>query len=536
MQSPACLQCPWLVLLFLAALAAPRLVAQNSPPVIVTDPQSQTASAGQNVTLNVNAEGTAPLSYQWRFESLRIPGETNSTLVLNLVDALDSGSYSAVVTNAFGSVTSAPAVLTVLGPPIILENPTNVTVYTGQSATFGVVAFSRTTNTYQWLYQGNDLPDATNRTLTLGSATTNNAGFYSVRVGNNNGNTTSLAAELVVLPLPMPSMRLGVVTVLNRIRVPVLYTAYGIETNLSFSAAWNTNAYTNPGFELALDPASAIPASSVVVVDGSQANRGRLGIRISWDPGVFLPPGEGTLGQLVFDSVEGASSPYAGRLALDNDPVPSRVAPPVEGQTNIILNGINPQVISEGLAVLNLQTGFLEQPIEFVNPGRDFAANARLTVGGLQTDRNTNAIALANAQGYLLPDFLPYVDFGAIASSEIRSGILQYYVTDRISRPRPTFTMYATPTNNYQPPSGTLLTLSPRITNGMVLLEFPTIPLYRYYIQYADRLAELVSTNYETSLPHVVGTGSNLQWMDSGPPRTRPGDGRQRMYRVLEVR
>ena len=528
-----------------------RLAAQDAPPVITSNPQTQTVNAGQNVTLNVQASGTAPLSFQWWFASLRLPGATNSSLVLDFVDALDSGSYLAVVTNAFGAVTSAPAVLTVIGPPIILEGPTNVTIYTGQSATFSVLAFSRTTNTYQWLYQGNTLPDATNRTLTLSNTTTNNSGFYSVQVSNNNGTTTTLPAELQVLPLPMPALRLGVVTVTNRIRVPVLYTAYGIETNVSLSAEWDPAQYGFAAFEPdlgALEPdptltrgsarvrSSSLPPSTEVTLDDSQLGEGRLGIRLNWNPGVFLPPGESTVGSLVFEPLQGIQSLYAGRLGLTNQPVAALVSPPVEGQTNILLSAIDPQVILASPFVLDRQTGYLQQTIEFANPGNRFATNARLTVSGLGFDRNTNGIALGNAQGYLLPDFLPYVDFGAIAPSEIRRGVLQYYVTDRLTRPDPLFTMYATPEVQFNPPSGNPLQATVRYTNDLVLVEFPTIPLFRYYIQYSSNPTNFASGTVQTSLPHVLGTGSNLQWLDSGPPRTQPtGEGEQRFYRVLEV-
>lgn len=541
MHFPARFLCRWLAVLLLPALAASRLAAQDSPPVIVSNPQTQTVNAGQNVTLTVGANGSAPLSFQWWFTSLQvpgatnnIPGATNSSLVLNQVNALVSGSYVAVVTNAFGSATSAPAVLTVVGPPVIQQQPTHVTAYVGQSATFSVIAFSRTTMTYQWLFQGNTLTAATNRTLTVTNLTTNNSGFYSVQVKNNNGTTTSFPAGLIVLPLPMPALQYGFMSVLDAVRVPVVFTAYGIETNVSFSSVWDPAHYSLVAFEADL---GALPSATEVTLNESLVPEGRLGVSLVWSPGVYLPPGTNTVGDLVFAPLQGVASLYAGRISFTNNPVASVVAPPVQGQTNIILNGINPQVIFRSHPTLNRQTGYLEQTIFFVNPGRTFAQNARLTVSGMGLDSKTNAIALANAQGYLLPNFLPYVDFGAIAASEIREGRLQYYVTDRTSRPLPTFSMYATPAVSFQPPSGNVLTATVRRTNDMVLVEFPTVPLFRYYIQYSSNPTNFNADVVETSLPHVLGTGSNRQWLDSGPPRTAPSMDHveQRYYRVLEV-
>jgi hypothetical protein len=58
------------------------------------------------------------LAYQWQFVGTNLAGATNSTLVLNGVAAINAGSYNVVVTNAYGSVTSATVTLSVLGVPV----------------------------------------------------------------------------------------------------------------------------------------------------------------------------------------------------------------------------------------------------------------------------------------------------------------------------------------------------------------------------------------------------------------------------------
>jgi surface antigen/pimeloyl-ACP methyl ester carboxylesterase len=82
-----------------------------APPTIASQPTSQTAQAGANVTFSVVATGTPPMSYQWLFNGANIPGATSSTLTLNSVGAVDSGAYSVVVWNSHGSATSAAAQL-----------------------------------------------------------------------------------------------------------------------------------------------------------------------------------------------------------------------------------------------------------------------------------------------------------------------------------------------------------------------------------------------------------------------------------------
>ena len=118
---------------------------------------------------------------------------------------------------------------------------------------------------------------------------------------------------------------------------------------------------------------------------------------------------------------------------------------------------------------------------------------------------------------------------------------LEYFVPDYVTRPSPTLTPRGSALVTFTPPSGTTL---PVTTNRFIaagfLVEFPTRTGYRYYVQYAADAAEFSGTDtsaVRTALPAVAGTGSNVQWLDNGPPKTasRPTDG-GRFYRVLETR
>ena len=92
------------------ALVEPR----NQCPVIVVQPSDQTVPAGTNAGFTVTANGYPLPTYQWQFNGQNIVGATNSTLTLNSVGAGNSGDYSVVVWNAYGSATSATATLAVL--------------------------------------------------------------------------------------------------------------------------------------------------------------------------------------------------------------------------------------------------------------------------------------------------------------------------------------------------------------------------------------------------------------------------------------
>jgi hypothetical protein len=61
-------------------------------------------------------------------------------------------------------------------PPVLTKQPTNQYPYIDGRATFSVLATGSPEPTYQWRFQGNDLPDKTNSTLTFTKLSFNNAG------------------------------------------------------------------------------------------------------------------------------------------------------------------------------------------------------------------------------------------------------------------------------------------------------------------------------------------------------------------------
>ncbi len=88
------------------------------PPSIVVPPLTQTAEVGSTVVLGVSTEGDSPLTFQWFFNGSQAvgPATTNPLLNLTAVQPSQAGQYTVVVTNLWGAVTSAPAVVSVISP------------------------------------------------------------------------------------------------------------------------------------------------------------------------------------------------------------------------------------------------------------------------------------------------------------------------------------------------------------------------------------------------------------------------------------
>ncbi len=177
----------------------------TNPPSIDSQPQDETVPAGGNATFSVSASGSVPLNYQWYFNTnTLIGGATTNSLTITNAQAINAGSYSVIITNTAGSITSAVAILTVTdAPPTITTQPQNQAINAGGNATFSVAASGTTPLGYQWYFNTNTLiPGATTNPLAIINAQSPNAGTYSVIVSNSVGSVTSSVANLTIISSP----------------------------------------------------------------------------------------------------------------------------------------------------------------------------------------------------------------------------------------------------------------------------------------------------------------------------------------------
>lgn len=91
-------------------------IAPAEPPTISQSPTDFEAGVGDTVRLTVEALGTPPLSYQWRFKGTDISGATESTFLLKNAQTENAGQYTVKVSNASGGVESPSATVTILKP------------------------------------------------------------------------------------------------------------------------------------------------------------------------------------------------------------------------------------------------------------------------------------------------------------------------------------------------------------------------------------------------------------------------------------
>ncbi len=93
-----------------------RAVVFHGRPLITTGPQSLAGASGSATLLVIDASGTPAVTYRWFLNGVLLPTATNASLVFSPLAFGDAGSYTVVVSNSLGVLTSTvPAVLTVLG-------------------------------------------------------------------------------------------------------------------------------------------------------------------------------------------------------------------------------------------------------------------------------------------------------------------------------------------------------------------------------------------------------------------------------------
>ena len=173
-------------------------------PVIVTQPVSLTVAVGATAGFSVTAVGPA-LHYQWRNGVKKIAGGTNATYTIASAKAADAASYSVVITNFAGSVTSAVVMLTFAQLPVFVAQPMSHVATNGTTTVFKAKVKGRSHLQYQWFKDGVALTDSDKvagsqtSSLTIAKLRFADAGAYTIKVSNPVGSVTSADALLKVV-------------------------------------------------------------------------------------------------------------------------------------------------------------------------------------------------------------------------------------------------------------------------------------------------------------------------------------------------
>jgi Pro-kumamolisin, activation domain/Domain of unknown function (DUF5011)/Immunoglobulin I-set domain/Bacterial Ig-like domain (group 3) len=149
------------------------VVSDQTPPVILGQPQSQTNIIGTIVNFSAGATACTPLAYQWFFNDAILNDQTNNTLTITNVSPTNVGSYYVVANSSGGSSTSVVATLTVnlIPTSLALNSSINPSGYKDDLIFAADIAPSGASGTVQFLTNGVAFDTAT---LTSGRAVSTN--------------------------------------------------------------------------------------------------------------------------------------------------------------------------------------------------------------------------------------------------------------------------------------------------------------------------------------------------------------------------
>jgi len=114
------------------------LTALPTPPSITAQPYDTNAFCGDAPSFLVGADGPPPFSYQWTFHGAPVNGGTGAILVLTNVIPAQAGSYSVIVANPYGSITSSVANLSVTIDSSIITSALTASVAQGAAFAYTI--------------------------------------------------------------------------------------------------------------------------------------------------------------------------------------------------------------------------------------------------------------------------------------------------------------------------------------------------------------------------------------------------------------
>lgn len=324
-------------------------------------PATLTRYAGAPVAqFSVVVNGTPPFTYQWQHAGTNIGTATTTASVTNIltlgpITAAEAGSYSVIVTNAYGLTNSATATLTVVTPA------------TNSYAAALLALPSNPTNLFGYWR----LDDAvTTNNPTLNEYWYGNNGLVSVQDLNNGRITPGVEGA------PYPSFS-----------SPHLATAIGTTTPASPSEPWNypyrvdlknlPSAQTNMTFTMWVKGGVRLMARNFYGQGYGLENQGGNAIRFywgaynstngvrtaQWDTGLSAPENEWTFVALVVDGTN--ASVYVGSKSSFTSANSADIGGIADPENGGYMTLVNSTTIGES----NLRFGVGRNPIPWADDG-----------------------------------------------------------------------------------------------------------------------------------------------------------------------
>ena len=200
--------------------AGPSTPAAVSPTFTI-QPANQAVTEGQNASFSAQASGNPSPTYQWERSPdgttwTAISGATQASYTFTAQTADNGAQFRVIASNSAGSATSGVALLSVTPTttptvPTFTQQPTALSVASGQTAAFYAQASGNPSPTYQWERSPDGMTwtaisGATQASYTFTAQTADNGAQFRAIASNSAGSATSGVALLSVTPTTTPTV------------------------------------------------------------------------------------------------------------------------------------------------------------------------------------------------------------------------------------------------------------------------------------------------------------------------------------------
>lgn len=287
--------------------------------------------------------------------------------------------------------------------PTITNQPADLTIAEGQTATFTVSATGSAPLVYQWMKGGVNINGATGATYSIANATAANNGDYTVKVSNGTGDATSTEATLTVLQNAVP---------VANILTPVAGATYVAGTNIGFSGSGTDTedgALAAAKFSWQIDFHHNTHKHDQPAINGVTSgnflvpNEGELAADVFYRIILTVTDSKGLTGKDSVDVIPNkttmnfATTPAGLKILLDGQPVTTPLAiVGVEGIKRSI-GVVSPQTMSGITYTFTSWSNGGAPTQSFATPTNDFAVTAQFSAQNAAPTANITVPAAVGA-------------------------------------------------------------------------------------------------------------------------------------------
>ncbi|MEA3497094.1 MAG: immunoglobulin domain-containing protein, partial [Bacteroidota bacterium] len=178
----------------------------NTKPDVNTYTDTTTICVNDNLILNITANSSVNVSYEWYHNSTKIPNAINSFYLINYAQESDSGEYICEASNICGTTASSKMTVLTNNPITIISESGDSSKCVDEQMSFEVTVSGTAPISYQWFYNSDTITGATAASYLINEIVLNDAGNYYCKISNPCGTVTSTTKHLSVYSNPVVNL------------------------------------------------------------------------------------------------------------------------------------------------------------------------------------------------------------------------------------------------------------------------------------------------------------------------------------------